>query len=79
VFHPTRSIFFISTKKTVRVYDLREQKLIKKLETGLREVSSIAVHPGGMFPFLFLDYIACFIVGMNANVIRLVFHFAFIF
>ncbi|XP_059450018.1 ribosome biogenesis protein BOP1 homolog [Corylus avellana] len=47
VFHPTRSIFFISTKKTVRVYDLREQKLIKKLETGLREVSSIAVHPGG--------------------------------
>lgn len=47
VFHPTRSIVFISTKKTVRVYDLREQKLIKKLETGLREVSSIAVHPGG--------------------------------
>lgn len=46
-FHPTRSIFFISTKKNVRVYDLREQKLVKKLETGLREVSSIAVHPGG--------------------------------
>ncbi|KAG2704480.1 hypothetical protein I3760_05G005700 [Carya illinoinensis] len=47
VFHPTRSIFFISTKKNVRVYDLWQQKFIKKLETGLREVSSIAVHPGG--------------------------------
>lgn len=47
IFHPTRSIFFISTKKNVRVYDLLKQKLIKKLETGLREVSSIAVHPAG--------------------------------
>ncbi|XP_068324005.1 ribosome biogenesis protein BOP1 homolog [Pyrus communis] len=48
VFHPTRSFFFISTKKTVRVYDLvKDGKLVKKLETGLREVSSIAVHPSG--------------------------------
>ncbi|XVE83534.1 hypothetical protein DITRI_Ditri16bG0095000 [Diplodiscus trichospermus] len=47
VFHPTRSIFFVATKKNVRVYDLLKQKLIKKLETQLREVSSIAVHPAG--------------------------------
>uniref|UniRef100_A0A6N2MCG0 Ribosome biogenesis protein BOP1 homolog n=1 Tax=Salix viminalis TaxID=40686 RepID=A0A6N2MCG0_SALVM len=47
VFHPTRSIFFVSTKKNVRVYDLLKQKLIKKLETGLREVSSISIHPAG--------------------------------
>ncbi|KAK1260134.1 hypothetical protein QJS04_geneDACA002288 [Acorus gramineus] len=47
VFHPTRSIFFISTKKNVRVYDLLKQKLIKKLEAGVREISSIAVHPAG--------------------------------
>ncbi|KAK4776095.1 hypothetical protein SAY87_024056 [Trapa incisa] len=47
VFHPTRSIFFIATKKNVRVYDLLKQKLVKKLETGLREVSSIAIHPAG--------------------------------
>ncbi|KAK1563198.1 hypothetical protein Q3G72_023934 [Acer saccharum] len=47
VFHPSRSIFFVSTKKTIRVYDLLKQKLIKKLETGLREVSSIAIHPAG--------------------------------
>ncbi|XP_022774689.1 ribosome biogenesis protein BOP1 homolog isoform X2 [Durio zibethinus] len=47
IFHPTRSIFFVATKKNVRVYDLLKQKLIKKLETQLREVSSIAVHPAG--------------------------------
>ncbi|KAI9112833.1 hypothetical protein K1719_016150 [Acacia pycnantha] len=46
-FHPTRSFFLICTKKTVRVYDLLKTKLIKKLDTGLREASSIAVHPGG--------------------------------
>lgn len=49
-FHPTRSVFFISTKKNVRVYDLLKLKLIKKLESGAREVSSISVHPGGMLP-----------------------------
>ncbi|XP_045817552.1 ribosome biogenesis protein BOP1 homolog [Trifolium pratense] len=46
-FHPSRSIFFICTKKTVRVYDLLKRKLIKTLYTGLKEASSIAVHPGG--------------------------------
>lgn len=46
-FHPSRSIFFICTKKSVRVYDLLKTKIIKKLDTGLREASSIAVHPGG--------------------------------
>ncbi|XP_065856243.1 ribosome biogenesis protein BOP1 homolog isoform X2 [Euphorbia lathyris] len=47
VFHPTRSIFFAATKKNVRVYDLLKHKLMKKLESGLREISSIAIHPGG--------------------------------
>lgn len=46
-FHPTASIFFVATKKTVRAFNLQKQKLVKKLETGLREISSIAVHPGG--------------------------------
>ncbi|GER39853.1 ribosome biogenesis protein BOP1 homolog [Striga asiatica] len=46
-FHPTRSIFFTASKKDVRVYDLLKQKLIKKLDAGVREISSIAIHPGG--------------------------------
>ncbi|KMZ67822.1 putative Ribosome biogenesis protein bop1 [Zostera marina] len=47
VFHPSRPFFFVSTKKNVRVYNLSNQKLIKKLETGFREISSISIHPGG--------------------------------
>ncbi|CAN0878292.1 Ribosome biogenesis protein BOP1 homolog [Linum grandiflorum] len=47
VFHPTRSIFFAATKKYIRVYDLVKGKLIKKLDPSLREISSIAIHPGG--------------------------------
>lgn len=47
-FHPSLSIFFICTKRTVRVYDLVKGKLLKKLETGLKEASSVAVHPGGI-------------------------------
>jgi ribosome biogenesis protein ERB1 len=48
VFHPTRSsYFFISTKKTIRQYNLEKGKLMRKLETGLKEISSIAVHPSG--------------------------------
>ncbi|XP_010522988.1 PREDICTED: ribosome biogenesis protein BOP1 homolog isoform X2 [Tarenaya hassleriana] len=47
LFHPRLSIFFIATKKNVRVYDLLKKRLIKKLETGLREVSSMSIHPSG--------------------------------
>ncbi|KAL8488580.1 hypothetical protein ACS0TY_024748 [Phlomoides rotata] len=46
-FHPTRSIFFTATKKDVRVHDLLKQKLIKKLDSGVREISSLAIHPNG--------------------------------
>ncbi|ONI00963.1 hypothetical protein PRUPE_6G114000 [Prunus persica] len=49
VFHPTRSFFFISTKKIIRVYNLvKEGKVVRKLEIRLREVSFIAVHPSGV-------------------------------
>ncbi|WCJ25466.1 hypothetical protein M5689_007350 [Euphorbia peplus] len=46
-FHPNRSIFFVATKKKVRVYDLVKKNLMKTLESGLREISSIAIHPQG--------------------------------
>lgn len=46
-FHPSLSVFFISTKKNVRAYDLVKQRLIKKLESRFHEVSSIAVHSSG--------------------------------
>ncbi|CAH8383712.1 unnamed protein product [Eruca vesicaria subsp. sativa] len=49
LFHPNhRGIFIIATKKYVRVYNLHKNgEPIKKLETGLREISSMAIHPGG--------------------------------
>jgi len=47
-FHPSCYIFFVCTKKSVRVYDLLKTKIIKSLDTGLHEASSIAVHPEGM-------------------------------
>ncbi|KAL5165155.1 Ribosome biogenesis protein BOP1 [Glycine soja] len=46
-FHPSCYIFFVCTKKSVRVYDLLKTKIIKSLDTGLHEASSIAVHPEG--------------------------------
>ncbi|KAG7549221.1 WD40-repeat-containing domain, partial [Arabidopsis thaliana x Arabidopsis arenosa] len=48
LFHPSRSYLFIATRKNVRVYNLlKVDEPIKKLETGMREISSLAIHPGG--------------------------------
>lgn len=47
VFHPTHSRLLIATKKNVRIYNLVGERKYKTLETGLREVSSISVHPAG--------------------------------
>ncbi|CAN8286378.1 unnamed protein product [Cochlearia groenlandica] len=48
LFHPNRHYFFIATRKNVRVYNLKKiDEPIKKLETGMREISSMAIHPGG--------------------------------
>ncbi|KAM0906591.1 hypothetical protein ACQ4PT_016717 [Festuca glaucescens] len=47
VFHPTQKMFFVATKKFVQVYDLQKAEVVKKLESGLREISSISIHPGG--------------------------------
>ncbi|KAI4143495.1 MAG: hypothetical protein LQ340_006981 [Diploschistes diacapsis] len=46
-FHPTRPHLFIATQRTVRIYDLTQQTLLKQLQPGARWISSISVHPGG--------------------------------
>ncbi|KAF2222947.1 ribosome biogenesis protein erb1 [Elsinoe ampelina] len=46
-FHPTRPLFFVATRQSIRVYDLQEQKLEKELKPGARWISSIDVHAGG--------------------------------
>ncbi|PNS19793.1 hypothetical protein CAC42_7760 [Sphaceloma murrayae] len=46
-FHPTRPLFFVATRQSIRVYDLQQQKLEKELKPGARWISSIDVHAGG--------------------------------
>jgi len=47
LFHPIRPYLFVATQRHVRIYDLMKQQLAKKLTTGAKWVSSLAVHPGG--------------------------------
>lgn len=38
--------YYLQTQRHVRVYNLLKQELTKKLMTGAKWISSIAVHPG---------------------------------
>ncbi|XBW37173.1 hypothetical protein QEN19_002752 [Hanseniaspora menglaensis] len=46
-FHPFKPQIAIATQRVIRVYDLQEQVLIKKLLTGAKWLSSIQFHPRG--------------------------------
>jgi len=46
-FHPTRPHFFVVGQKNIRIYNLSEQQLIKKLIPGVTFISSLHIHPGG--------------------------------
>jgi len=46
-FHPSKPHFFVVTQKNIRIYNLAEQQLIKKLQPGVTWISSISIHPGG--------------------------------
>lgn len=46
-FHPTKPFLFVATQRHVRIYDLMKQMLVKKLMTGAKWVSSMAIHSGG--------------------------------
>jgi hypothetical protein len=46
-FHPSRPFLFVATQTAVKVYHLIEQKLVKKLLTACKWISSIDMHPSG--------------------------------
>ena len=46
-FHPLKPHFFAATQRYVRLYDLAAQKLVKTLQTGVKWISSLDIHPGG--------------------------------
>jgi ribosome biogenesis protein ERB1 len=46
-FHPSKAIFFVATRNTIRSYDLAKQELVKILQPGAKWISSMDVHPLG--------------------------------
>lgn len=47
VFHPSRPKIFAADDRSVLVYDLSKKEITKKLISGLKTTSCLAVHPGG--------------------------------
>jgi ribosome biogenesis protein ERB1 len=68
LFHPQRPFLFVATKMHVRVYNLAKQQLAKKLMTSLNGISSMAVHPGGMYKNSF--YLQVFVFIKRASLSR---------
>ena len=49
IFHPQNPLLFICTGLHVQIYDLQRQVLLRKLSTGTRRLSCMAIHSGGFF------------------------------
>ncbi|KAJ3273502.1 Ribosome biogenesis protein erb1 [Terramyces sp. JEL0728] len=47
IFHPTKPFLFVATQRSVKIYNLVKQELIKKLMPGSKWISSIDIHPAG--------------------------------
>ncbi|SCU79486.1 LAFA_0B03444g1_1 [Lachancea sp. 'fantastica'] len=47
VFHPFKPQLFVCSQRYVRIYDLAQQVLVKKLMPGARWLSTIDIHPRG--------------------------------
>lgn len=46
-FHPSRPFLFVATQQHVKIYHLIEQKMIKRLISGVKWISAMDVHPSG--------------------------------
>lgn len=46
-FHPFKPQLFVAYQRTIKIYDLSQQVLIKKLMPGARWLSTIDIHPRG--------------------------------
>jgi ribosome biogenesis protein ERB1 len=49
MFHPNRPYLFVCTQRSIRVYNLAKQELVKKLLPGSKLISSVDIHPLGNF------------------------------
>lgn len=46
-FHPTKPLLYVANQHTVRIYNLQEEALESKLESGVKWISSMDIHPSG--------------------------------
>jgi len=46
-FHPQKPFLFVMTKRHIRIYNLVQQSLVKKLLCPAKWLSSLSIHPGG--------------------------------
>ena len=46
-FHPSKPHFFVASQRSIHVYDLSRQQLVKTLQTGAKWISAFDVHPSG--------------------------------
>lgn len=46
-FHPSKPVLFVASQRYVRIYNLQKQELQRTLQSGVRWISSMSVHPGG--------------------------------
>ncbi|CAG8438502.1 14022_t:CDS:10 [Ambispora leptoticha] len=47
MFHPIKPLFFVATQRFIRVYNLIKQEAMKTLQSGVKWISSLDVHPMG--------------------------------
>jgi hypothetical protein len=47
------SLTSFQTQRYIRVYDLSKQELLKKLQSSAKWISSMAIHPKGLFICMF--------------------------
>ena len=47
LFHPLKPFLLVATQNHVRVYNLAQQALARKLIAGSGSITSMAIHPGG--------------------------------
>ena len=46
-FHPFKPQLFVASQRQIKIYDLAQQVLLKKLMPGVRLLSTIDIHPRG--------------------------------
>ena len=46
-FHPDKPFFFVATRRSIYVYNLQKQGLVKKFSSTVQWISSISIHPKG--------------------------------